>query len=185
MLVGWNGEPTAAGLNDTGSSSGDRAAIAVIIPTFNHARFLANAIKSVRAQTRPADEIIVVDDGSTDDPASVITQFPNVRLVRQDNCGPSAARNTGLRNCKTSYVTFLDADDRLLPAALESGLACIAARPECAFVSGGYRYISESGRPLGPDRFKPIEGDAHLALLRANRIIMHGTVLYRSECLAA
>jgi len=164
---------------------GDRTTVAVIIPTFNHARFLAEAITSVLAQTRPADEIIVVDDGSTDDPGSVVKQFPDVKLIRRNNGGPSAARNTGLRICMADYVAFLDADDRLLPTALESGLACISARPEYAFVYGGHRYISEGGEPIGPDCFKPIEGDPHLALLHANRIIMHATVLYRRLCLLA
>lgn len=159
--------------------------VAVIIPTFNHARFLGEAITSVLAQTRPADQIIVVDDGSTDDPGSILKQFPDVKLVRRNNGGPSAARNTGLRICTADYVAFLDADDRLLPTALESELACISARSEYAFVYGGHRYISEGGEPIGPDCFKPIEGGPHLALLHANQIIMHATVLYRRLCLLA
>jgi glycosyltransferase involved in cell wall biosynthesis/SAM-dependent methyltransferase len=159
------------------------ATVAVIIPIFNQARFLADAIMSVLAQTRPADEIIVVDDGSTDDPAAVIAQLQKVRLIRQDNRGVSAARNTGLRSCTTSHVVFLDADDRLLPTALDAGLACIAERPDSAFVYGGYRLISENGHPVGPSYVVPVDGDARLAFLRRNLIGMPAIVLHRRDCL--
>ncbi len=184
MLTIRTGKPADAGVNDTGSS-GDRATVAVIIPTFNHARFLADAIMSVLAQTRQADEIIVVDDGSTDDPATVVAQFQKVRLIRQDNRGLSAARNTGLRNCTTSHVVFLDADDRLLPAALEAGFNCIAGHPDCAFVYGGYRLMSEDGHPLSSDIVMPIAGDAYLALLRRYLVGAIMAVLYRRDCLMA
>jgi len=184
MITAWNGEHTEAGVIETGFS-GERATVAVIIPAFNHARFLTDAIMSVRAQTRPPDEIIVVDDGSSDNPAGVLSQFPDLQLIRQENRGPSAARNTGLRICKASHIIFLDADDRLMPNAIESGLACIAARPECALVYGGYRLISEDGQPIGPDRFKPIDGDAHLAFLKLNKIIAVAAALYRRDCLLA
>ena len=129
----------------------NRLTVAVIIPTFNHARFLADAIDSVLAQTRQADEIIVVDDGSTDDPAGVVARYSRVQLIRQNNRGLSAARNTGLWSCRTSHVVFLDADDRLLPIALKTGLTCITEKPDCAFVHGAHRLISEDGRPIGPD----------------------------------
>jgi glycosyltransferase involved in cell wall biosynthesis len=157
--------------------------VAVVITTFNHAHFLGEAVTSVVAQTRPADKIIVVDDGSTDNPAAIVAQFPTVQFIRQDNRGLSAARNAGLCNCTTSHVIFLDADDRLLPSAIEAGLTCITARCDCAFVYGGHRSISEDGRPSGPDYVAPIDGDAHLALLRRNQIAMHATVLYRRDCL--
>jgi glycosyltransferase involved in cell wall biosynthesis len=165
-------------LDGTHISSSD-GTVAVIIPTFNHARFLARAIDSVLAQTRSVDEIIVVDDGSDDNPAGVVSQYPDVQFIRQINRGPSAARNVGLRYSSATYVTFLDADDQFLPAAVESGLNCILQHPEFALVYGGYRFISENGRAIGPDYFYPIEGDAHIALLKANRIVMHATVLYR------
>lgn len=167
------------------ASSGELSTVAVIIPTFNHARYLADAIISVLSQTRQADEIIVVDDGSTDDPATVVAQFQKVRLIRQDNGGLSAARNTGLRNCKTSHVVFLDADDRLLPTALQAGLTCIADRPDCAFVYGGYRLISENNNPISPDVFPAIDGAANLAMLRRNQIGMVAAVLFRRDCLLA
>jgi glycosyltransferase involved in cell wall biosynthesis len=179
----WRGEPAGVGLSKADFRF-DRATVAVIIPVFNQARFLADAIKSVFAQTRPADEVVVVDDGSTDDPATVVAQFQNVRLIRQDNRGLSAARNTGLRNCTTSYVVFLDSDDRLMPTALEAGLACIAARPDCAFVFGGCHHISEDGRLIGPDYVDSIDGDAHLAFLRKG-ISTPSMALFRCDCLLA
>ena len=156
--------------------------VAVIIPTFNQASFLADAIMSVLAQTRPADEIIVVDDGSDDDPASVVVKFPTVQFVRQRNRGPSAARNTGLRNCSASHVVFLDADDRLLPMALEAGLMCYANRSDCAFVYGGFRLISKDGRPISHDHFTPIEGNSFHALLHANLPVALSSALFRRDC---
>ena len=105
--------PDQAGLPADGTT------VAVVITTFNQARFLGEAIMSVLAQTRQADRIIIVDDGSSDDPASVVAQFQKIQLIRQLNRGPSAARNVGLRCCTTSHIVFLDADDRLLPTALK------------------------------------------------------------------
>jgi hypothetical protein len=184
MMAGGNGELSEAGVSDVAPRC-DRTAVAVIIPAFNQARFLADAIMSVLAQTRRADEIIVVDDGSTDDPASVVAGFKNVRLITQrDNRGPSAARNVGLRSCNACYVVFLDADDRLLPTAIEAGLACMARRPDCAFVFGGYRIISENGNAVGSDCFAVTEEDAHLWFLRGNSIPMPASVLFRRDCLS-
>jgi glycosyltransferase involved in cell wall biosynthesis len=76
---------------------------------------LSEAIASAIRQEHPADNVIVVDDGSTDGAGEVVTQFEGVEYVRQENRGLSSARNTGLSKCTTDYVTFLDADDRLLP----------------------------------------------------------------------
>ncbi len=81
--------------------------VAVIIPVFNQARFLADAIMSALAQTCQADEIIVVDDGSTDDVLSVVAQFPKIQLIRQENRGLSAARNTGLRSFAKPVTLFV------------------------------------------------------------------------------
>jgi glycosyltransferase involved in cell wall biosynthesis len=157
--------------------------VAVIIPTFNHARFLGEAISSVLAQTRPADEIIVVNDGSIDDPAAVVAGFPGVRLIRQENRGLSAARNRGLQSCTTSHVVFLDADDRLLPIALETGLNHAARYPDCAFVYGGYYEVSEDRSSRGPDCRTTTVNCDYLELLRGNNIGLPATVLYRRECL--
>jgi glycosyltransferase involved in cell wall biosynthesis len=158
--------------------------VAVIIPTFNHARFLGDSVSSVLAQTRPADQIIVVDDGSTDNPGEVVVNLPTVRLVRQENRGLSAARNFGLQWCTTSHVVFLDADDRLLPLALEAGLAHAASRPDCALVYGGYHLISEDGKDRGPDCLQPVKDNGYLNLLQDRNIItVPATVLHRRDYL--
>jgi len=94
--------------------------ISVVIPCYNSAQWICGAVESVLAQTRPADEIIVVDDGSTDDPASALRHFGDkVRLVQRPNGGLSAARNTGVIAATGDHFLFLDADDRLFPDALE------------------------------------------------------------------
>src|SRR5215212_9690625 len=91
--------------------------VSVVIPCYNQAHFLSEAIESVLAQTHPNFEIIVVDDGSTDNTSEVAARYPGVRHIRQDNQGLAAARNTGLRESKGTCLVFLDADDRLLPNA--------------------------------------------------------------------
>lgn len=182
MQEAWHEKPAGTGFDGSRLLLGEMT-VAVIIPTFNYAHFLADAITSVLTQTRAADEIIVVDDGSTDDPAAVVAQLQTVRLIRQKNRGLSAARNTGLWNCKASHIVFLDADDRLLPNALEAGLACIAEHPDCAFVYGGCGFIAEDGHSWSRVP-KPIYEPASVAFLRY-QIDGIMTVLFRRDCLLA
>jgi glycosyltransferase involved in cell wall biosynthesis len=108
--------------------------VSCIVPVFNGERFLAEALESILRQTRPPDEIIVVDDGSGDDSRGIARGFGNaVRYVRQDNAGPAAARNAGVALAGGDFLAFLDADDVWLPAKLERQLARFAARPELEF----------------------------------------------------
>lgn len=153
--------------------------ISVVVPYYNQARFLAEALESVFAQTCKAFEIIVADDGSTDGGTEMVSRFPDVHCVRQPNQGPSAARNLGLRHSRGSYLVFLDADDRLLPQALATGLDCLKAHPECAFVWGQCRHIAEDGSPL-PARPKPcVDHDHYKVLLANNYIRTPAAVMYR------
>src|SRR5215212_8886473 len=122
--------------------------VSVVIPCYNQAHFLGEAIESVLAQSHPNFEIIVVDDGSPDDTSEVAARYPGVRLVRQENQGLSGARNAGLARSEGEYVVFLDSDDRLLPEALEAHLEHLETRPECAFVSGYYKLMADDGSPL-------------------------------------
>ncbi len=87
------------------------ASVSVIITTFNDSHYLGSALDSVTTQSVKPAEIIVVDDGSSDDPATVTSRYTDVCLIRQSNQGLAAARNTGLRAARGRYVLFLDADD--------------------------------------------------------------------------
>lgn len=155
----------------------------VVITCYNQARFLTDAIESVLAQTHPHYEIIVVDDGSTDHAATVAGAYPSVRYIYQENQGLAAARNTGWRACGGQFVVFLDADDRLLSGALAAGMSCFRLYPECAFVSGHFRYVNADGRFLNEFPQRYIDRDHYQALLRGNYIGMHSTVMYRRSAL--
>jgi SAM-dependent methyltransferase len=163
-----------------------RPTVSVVINTFNDAEFLPDALDSVVVQTIPPDEIIVVDDGSDEDPGPLVAaRYPGVRFLRQDNQGLAAARNTGLNAARSEMIVFLDADDKLLPNALESGLDCFARAPACGFVFGGHRRIDTGGEPIGPDSYHPIGQDPFPALLCGNLVGMHATVMYHRERLLA
>jgi glycosyltransferase involved in cell wall biosynthesis len=154
--------------------------VSVVIPCYNHAHFLEQAIESVLRQSYSDFEIIVVDDGSTDNTAEVVRRHPPVRYVYQENAGLSNARNTGLRHSHGKFLVFLDADDRLLPHALDTGVSCIREHPECAFVSGHCRVINATGAILPSPRQLRIEREHYLKLLRGGTYIWcPATVLYR------
>jgi glycosyltransferase involved in cell wall biosynthesis/SAM-dependent methyltransferase len=154
--------------------------VAVVITTYNHANFLSDAIASVLAQTRPADEIIVIDDGSTDEPGAVVTRYPEVRFIHQTHQGLAAARNTGLRAASSEAIVFLDADDRLLANALAEGVACLAREPRSGLVYGGHRRTDANWRPIGENYYEPVS-DPYVDLLQGNLIGMHATVMYCRE----
>ena len=98
----------------------DTYTVSVVIPTLNRCHTLKRALESVYAQSRQPDEVIVVDDGSTDNTADLIQeQFPQVCFIRQDNKGVSNARNTGLGRAEGEWIAFLDSDDEWLPNKLE------------------------------------------------------------------
>lgn len=95
--------------------------VSVVIPCYNGAEFLRETLASVLAQTQPVLEVIVVDDGSTDNSAEIAASFgPLVRVIRQPNRGESAARNCGVRQSRGEWIAFLDADDIWLPNRIEA-----------------------------------------------------------------
>ena len=96
--------------------------ISVIIPLYNKGMIIERTLRSVQSQTFKHFELIIVNDGSTDNSVEVVQQIQDERmvLIHQKNAGPSAARNTGVRNAQTNWVVFLDGDDELLPDALET-----------------------------------------------------------------
>jgi glycosyltransferase involved in cell wall biosynthesis len=107
--------------------------VAAVMAVYNQRATVAEALDSVFTQTRPPEEVIVVDDGSTDGTGDLVAQRygPKVRLIRQKNQGAATARNTGVRAAGTDLVAFIDGDDRWLPEYLARQAAVMAAHPEC------------------------------------------------------
>src|SRR6185503_2024667 len=109
--------------------------VSAVIPAYQAAAFLADAVESVLAQTEPVGEIVVVDDGSTDGTAAVAASFGDrVRYVRQENQGVAAARNRGVAEARGRLVAFLDADDTWEPEKTARQLAHLRAHPDYAAV---------------------------------------------------
>ena len=156
------------------------ARVAVVIPCFNQARFLAAAVESAAAQTIPASEIIVVDDGSTEDVGAVAGRYSGVTLIRQQNRGLAGARNFGLDAATSDKLIFLDADDRLLPEAIATGLECFATKPECAFVYGAHTIVRGMQRTR---TFHPVS--THRDFVRCNWVGMIATAMFDREKLVA
>jgi len=122
----------------------------VIIPAFNAAATLVRAIESVRVQSWPAHEIIVVDDGSTDATIEIARQYGNaVRLIQQPNSGVSVARNTGAAAATGDWLAFLDADDWYEIDRIKLHAEWIAADPLLDFLTGDYEYRDADGALLG------------------------------------
>lgn len=159
--------------------------VAVVIPAYNAATWLGATLASVAAQTRPADEVIVVDDGSTDATAEVARRA-GVRVLTQANAGPGAARNRGIAATDCELIAFLDADDLFQPEKLARQVAALAAAPAevvavcCdASVLGGVRDGQrKSGGPL-PPRFVLAD------LLTRNPVIASSVLTRRAAVLGA
>jgi len=137
--------------------------ISVVIPLYDGAGYIRRSIQSVLAQTYTDFELIVVDDGSTDDGPAVVRTFTDarVRLVRQENAGVSAARNRGITEAQGSCVAFLDADDEWEPQFLEAIMHLSAAYPSAGIWGTGYRRVF----PTGPSvEFTLAESPNHTTL---------------------
>jgi glycosyltransferase involved in cell wall biosynthesis len=120
--------------------------VSVIVPVHNGTRFLSEALRSVKSQARPADEIIVVDHGSSDGSAEIVRrEHPDVVLVRQAGAGAAAARNAGARRARCEALAFVDHDDVWLPERNAALLHAWSANPEADVICGAFRLLVEPG----------------------------------------
>jgi glycosyltransferase involved in cell wall biosynthesis len=130
--------------------------VSVVIPAHNSGATMSRALDSVLAQTRPADEIIAIDDASTDDTAAIARSYADrgVRLLAlPERLGAAAARNAGIGAANGTWVAFLDADDEWLPPKLQRQMAAISANPETSFVFCASEEFSPEGHSRG-DTFR-------------------------------
>jgi glycosyltransferase involved in cell wall biosynthesis len=140
------------------TESGYMPDISVILPTYNRAGWLEGTVRSILAQTHAPVEVLIVDDGSTDDTAEVCGAFPPpVRYLRQENGGVSAARNRGIREARGEWIALADSDDLWERNKLEVQLAALAAVPEARWCASGCTVIDEQDRPIpGPQGFERV-----------------------------
>lgn len=139
-------------------------ALSVVIPTFNRASELGNAIRSVLQQTVRVDEVVVVDDGSTDETRSVVRGFPpSVRYHYQENQGTGVARNRGVAEASGDVIAFLDADDYWSPHKLDAQLRVLEALPDVGWVATNLLVVDSHGSPVkgrqGLERAVPVFRD--------------------------
>ena len=141
----------ATGVDDAIDTNHRPPLISVVIPAWNCARYLRRALDSVLAQQYPDDrlDVIVVDDGSTDASPEIVADYAardgRVRLLRQSNAGPAAARNRGIAAARGELIAFLDADDRWAPGKLAAQAARFAANPSLGLVHCGVRFVNADG----------------------------------------
>jgi glycosyltransferase involved in cell wall biosynthesis len=144
---------TSSGASKTSAPDGDSGKVSIVMPAYNTGPFIAEAVESVLAQSYPNWELVVVDDGSTDNTGSIVEGFADPRIIalRQPNGGLTSARNFGLSKVSGDWILFLDSDDLLRPNALDVLIeAAYAGRARApAVVYGDYARIDETGARFG------------------------------------
>jgi glycosyltransferase involved in cell wall biosynthesis len=136
-------------MSDVNSSDSSQPLVSVVIPAYNASNFIAEAVESALSQTYAPVEVIIVDDGSTDDTVAVVDRRhaddARVRLFRQENAGPSAARNRGIREARGEFIQLLDSDEVLLPIKIEQSYRLFCEQPEIAAVYGHGLLVEADG----------------------------------------
>ena len=164
--------------------------VSVIIPTYNRSRYIAEAIRSVQAQTHRDVEIIVADDGSTDDTSQIMAGFgDSVSYLPLEHQGqPAATRNNGLERATGEFVALLDSDDLFMPHKLALQLTAFESHPQTGMVySDGYYFRDDPTRPVGAllGGMSTPSGDVLTELLRGNFLMSPAMLLIRRSCLDA
>jgi GT2 family glycosyltransferase len=165
----------------TRSAIGSEPLVSIIIPYFNHPAYLAETVESARRQTYPNLEIIVVDDGSVVPADSLLEAFTGIALIRTENGGVSSARNIGFQNSSGEYLIFLDADDRLMPGAVEAHLKAFDGSPNAGMTFGPARVIDGNGKEIQPPKICRPRRDYFPMLLESNPIACPGSTMMRRQ----
>ena len=145
--------------------------VSVIIPSFNHARYLRECVDSVLAQDHATLEIIVVDDGSSDGSLEILRSYGSrIQLLQQQRGRQARARNLALGVARGELIAFLDSDDRYRPGRISAAVAAFAAQPQAALVWADHALIDEQGAPLGDVRWAARDADFRRELISGNPI---------------
>jgi glycosyltransferase involved in cell wall biosynthesis len=169
------------------AATGPEPLVSVVVPAYNAARYLPSALDSVLTQDYPRVEVIVVDDGSTDDTTRVMSPYVahGVRYLRQPNAGAGAARDAGVQAATGPLVAFLDSDDAWLPGKLARQVGHLMQHLSLGFVGGAYVQTDADDEPLAVVPVPNVAcGDLFDALLVRN-FVNTSTVVARKECFTA
>lgn len=158
--------------------------ISVVLPTYNSLNYLPDAVNSVIHQTYTDWELIIVNDGSSDNTDEWVSQQsdPRIILISQENQGKSAARNTGIERATSEYIAFLDADDYWEPTKLEKQIQCIETKPEIGLVYTWTALADEHCQPTGRVISSHAEGQIWKEIVQTNIVACGSTPLIRREC---
>jgi glycosyltransferase involved in cell wall biosynthesis len=157
--------------------------VSIVIPNYNHAKYLSEAIQSVLGQTYRNFEIIVIDDGSTDNSREVVIQFGNqIRYIWQENRGLSAARNTGIHVAKGEFIGVLDADDMYEPDFLNTLVAILQANPDADAVYCGFQFVDMTNNLLPQVGVWEIPSDHFYDKLVDGNFLVPPCMLIRRHC---
>ncbi|MBU2621164.1 MAG: glycosyltransferase family 2 protein [Proteobacteria bacterium] len=161
-----------------------RMQFSVIIPTYNYAHFLPNALESALAQEQDDFEILVIDDGSVDETPELMRSYCEkypiqIKYFRQENRGPANVRNRGIKESCGDYLIFLDADDRLLPGALYKFCSFLQGEPNLDMVLGGHLSVHENGKEkiYIPKPFSMDKKKNFVNYIRGDIRISHGAAI--------
>ncbi|MCC7201184.1 MAG: glycosyltransferase [Nitrospirae bacterium] len=154
--------------------------VSVIIPAYNRAGYIIQTLQSVFAQTFTDYEVIVIDDGSTDDTEDALKPYSGrITYIRKANGGQGSARNVGIRMAKGEYIAFLDSDDLWLPEKLKTQVTFMDNHPEYGLTFSGCEFIDDAGKVIG-EWSSPLDFSFDSILLRGN-YIMIPTVMVRRD----
>ena len=157
----------------------------IVVPAYNSEATISETLRSLLKQTYTNFELIVVDDGSTDDTALVVAGFRDarIRLLQQNNRGLAGAHNTGIANARGRFIGFCDADDLWLPEKLELHIAHLEARPEVGISFAGSQLIDAVGRPIGVNQKPRLRGLTAAYIFKRNPIGNGSSAVIRREAL--
>lgn len=165
--------------------------VSVIIPAYNAEKTITEALDSVLAQTHPVDEIIVVDDGSTDDTSKIIKNYPPssighqpiIKYIPQPNSGPAVARNTGIKAAEGEYIAFLDADDVWLPEKIAKQMSVFEQNPDVGLVcTGRIRHETATGKKVVNCVGNRLSGDGYMDFWTYGNYVVTSSVLIKKIC---
>ena len=187
-MVGRHGKSRRVRASMPASKAKTFPLVSVIVPAYNAAAFIARTLASVRAQTYPCLEVLVIDDGSSDRTPQIVQtiaqQDPRVRLLQQPNAGVAAARNLGIQQARGEFIAPIDADDLWHPKTIEKIIARFSAgSPEVGVVYAWSVDIDEHGQQTGGFHAADVNGNVYRTLVCHNFLGNASSTLIRKACL--